>query len=224
MKYKAITIPLLIISVGIGITYYKTKENMEKKVLPVIQPRDVNPEMVPEEISKKGIGHRIGKFEFSNQNNEKITLDDVKGKVFVAEYFFTTCLTICPIMNEEMKRVQEKFKGNENVKLLSFTVDPEIDTVEQMKRYSVEHNAVDGQWHFLTGEKEDLYTLARNSFFVLKPAEARNLGDAGSDFIHTNNFVLVDQELQIRGYYDGTSTEEVNQMMEDMILLLQENK
>lgn len=221
MKYKVITIPLLIIAVGIGITYYKTKENMEKKVLPVIQPRDVNPEMVPVEISKKGLGHRIGKFEFLNQNRELITLDDVKGKVFVAEYFFTTCLTICPIMNEEMKRIQERFKGNENVKLLSFTVDPEIDTVEQMKSYAVEHNAVDGQWHFLTGEKEDLYSLARNSFFVLKPAEARNLGDAGSDFIHTNNFVLVDQELQIRGYYDGTSTEEVDQLMEDILILLE---
>lgn len=221
MKYKVITIPLLIIAVGIGITYYKTKENMEKKVLPVIQPRDVNPEMVPVEISKKGLGHRIGQFEFLNQNRELITLDDVKGKVFVAEYFFTTCLTICPIMNEEMKRIQERFKGNENVKLLSFTVDPEIDTVEQMKGYAVEHNAVDGQWHFLTGEKEDLYSLARNSFFVLKPAEARNLGDAGSDFIHTNNFVLVDQELQIRGYYDGTSTEEVDQLMEDILILLE---
>lgn len=194
---------------------------MEKKVLPVIQPRDVNPEMVPVEISKKGLGHRIGQFEFLNQNRELITLDDVKGKVFVAEYFFTTCLTICPIMNEEMKRIQERFKGNENVKLLSFTVDPEIDTVEQMKSYAVEHNAVDGQWHFLTGEKEDLYSLARNSFFVLKPAEARNLGDAGSDFIHTNNFVLVDQELQIRGYYDGTSTEEVDQLMEDILILLE---
>lgn len=221
MKYKVITIPLLIIAVGIGITYYKTKENMEKKVLPVIQPRDVNPEMVPVEISKKGLGHRIGQFEFLNQNRELITLDDVKGKVFVAEYFFTTCLTICPIMNEEMKRIQERFKGNENVKLLSFTVDPEIDTVEQMKSYAVEHNAVDGQWHFLTGEKKDLYSLARNSFFVLKPAEARNLGDAGSDFIHTNNFVLVDQELQIRGYYDGTSTEEVDQLMEDILILLE---
>src|SRR5690554_8203462 len=113
MKYKVITIPLLIIAVGIGITYYKTKENMEKKVLPVIQPRDVNPEMVPVEISKKGLGHRIGQFEFLNQNRELITLDDVKGKVFVAEYFFTTCLTICPIMNEEMKRIQERFKRSE---------------------------------------------------------------------------------------------------------------
>src|SRR5690554_5284594 len=107
---------------------------------------------------------------------------------------------------------------------MRFTVEPEIETVEQIKRYSLEQNAEDGQRQILTSEKEDLYTLARNSFFVLKPAEARNLGDAGSDFIHTNNFVLVDQELHIRGYYDGTSTEEVNQMMEDMALLLQENK
>jgi len=210
----------IILVIGIFTAYYINKSALEKKQLPVIQPRDVNSEMVDAKLIDKGIGHRIGEFALTNQNGETITLDDVKGKVFVAEYFFTTCLTICPIMTEEMTRVQEKFKGNDDVKILSMTVDPEIDTVEVMKAYAEKHNAVDGQWHFLTGTQEDLYSLARNSFFVLKPAEARNLGDAGSDFIHTNNFVLVDQELQIRGYYDGTSSEEIDIMMADIELLL----
>lgn len=178
--------------------------------------------MVDPELIDMGIGHRIEEFSFLNQNNEEITLKDVEGKVFVAEYFFTTCQTICPVMTEEMTRVQKEFKGNEDVKILSFTVDPEVDDVEVMNAYAKEHNAVDGQWHFLTGEKKDLYKLARNSFFVLKPAEAQNLGDAGSDFIHTNNFVLVDQELRIRGYYDGTSSEEVDILMEDIQILLKE--
>ena len=158
----------------------------------------------------------------TNQNGETVTLNDVKNKIFVAEYFFTTCLTICPIMTEEMTRIQKQFKGNKDVKILSFTVDPETDNVGVMKAYAEKHNAVDGQWHFLTGTKDDLYSLARNSFFVLKPAEAINLGDAGSDFIHTNNFVLVDKELRIRGYYDGTNSEEISVLIKDIELLLNE--
>ncbi len=217
-----VLLTFIVLVIGIFTAYYMNKTAQERKQLPVIQPRDVKSDMVNPELINMGIGHRIGKFALTNQNGETITLKDVEDKIFVAEYFFTTCLTICPIMTEEMMRVQDRFKGNDEVKILSFTVDPETDNVEVMKAYAKKHNAVDGQWHFLTGTKDDLYSLARNSFFVLKPAEARNLGDAGSDFIHTNNFVLVDKELQIRGYYDGTSTEEVNVLMEDIELLLNE--
>ncbi|PWH85652.1 SCO family protein [Brumimicrobium oceani] len=215
-----VLLTFIVLVIGVFTAYYMNKTSLEKKQLPVIQPRDVNSEMVDPELVNMGIGHRIGKFSLTNQNGGTITLDDVEGKIFVAEYFFTTCLTICPVMTEEMSRIQQKFKGNENLKILSFTVDPEVDDVSVMKAYAEKHNAEDGQWHFLTGKKEDLYSLARNSFFVLKPAEARNLGDAGSDFIHTNNFVLVDEELRIRGYYDGTSSEEVDILMEDIALLL----
>lgn len=209
-----------IVIIGIAIAYYFTSTKVNEKTLPVIQPRDLKSEMVNPELLEVGIGHRIGQFSLLNQKGETITLDDVKGKVFVVEYFFTTCGTICPKMTAQMTRVQKKFKGNDDFKILSFTVDPEYDTVEIMNAYARKHNAVEGQWHFLTGKKEELYHLARNSFFVLKPAEAKNLGDAGSDFIHTNNFVLVDQELRIRGYYDGTSISEVNELMEDIQFLL----
>jgi protein SCO1/2 len=221
MKLKIIAI-LSIVVVGIAISYYMTLLQTEKKQLPIIQPRDVKQEMVDPELIQKGIGHRIGKFEFTNQEGKKVTLDDVKGSVFVAEYFFTTCGTICPKMTEQMTRVQAKFKGNNNVKILSFTVNPEYDNVDVMREYADKYQAVDGQWHFLTGTKEALYNLARTSFFVLKPAEAANLGDAGSDFIHTNNFVLVDQQLRIRGYYDGTDVDEVSTLMNDIDLLLKE--
>jgi protein SCO1/2 len=120
-----------------------------------------------------------------------------------------------------MTRVQEEFKNNLNLQIVSFTVDPEIDTVEQMKRYAQMHSANSEQWHFLTGKKDDLYRLARTSFFLLKPAEVENQGDAGSDFIHTNNFVLVDKNKQIRGYYDGTSEREVDQLIIDIKKLLE---
>jgi protein SCO1/2 len=121
-----------------------------------------------------------------------------------------------------MKRIQKKFTNQTDVRIFSFTVDPDTDTVAQMKRYASAHQAKAGQWHFLTGKKADLYGLARRSFFVLKPAEAQNLGDAGSDFIHTNNFVLIDKQLRIRGYYDGTNPEEVSLLQAHITQLLAE--
>lgn len=207
--------------VGVTISYQYLKPS-EKKKLPFINPIDISEEMVDPELLRVGYGHKIGNFSFLDQNGNTVTQDDVKGKVFVAEYFFTTCQTICPIMNKQMQRVHEAYKKNDEVNMLSFTVNPEVDTVEQMKRYADEHNADSKKWHFLTGEKEKLYELARKSFFVLKPAESQNQGDVGSDFIHTNNFVLVDQKMRIRGYYDGTNSKEVDRLIKDIDLLLNE--
>ncbi len=213
---------IIILITGISIAYYFSSSTMNQPNLPVIQPTDLKKELVDPSLLEKGIGHRIGEFSLLNQYGETITLDSVKGRVFVAEYFFTTCGTICPKMTEQMTRVQAAFKGNDKVKILSFTVNPDYDTVEILNAYAKKYEAQEGQWHFLTGTKEDLYRLARTSFFVLKPAEATNLGDAGSDFIHTNNFVLVDQQLRIRGYYDGTDPNSVSELITAMEWLLEE--
>ena len=194
----------------------------EEKPLPVINPVDLNDEMVDPELLRVGYGHTIGKFSFQDQDGNTVTQEDVRGKVYVVEYFFTTCGTICPKMNKQMQRVHKAYKGNKNLNILSFTVDPKTDTVEQMKRYATQHGADASQWHFLTGNKDSLYRLARTSFFVLKPAEAENQGDVGSDFIHTNNFVLVDKQMRIRGYYDGTSAKEVDKLIHDIDHLLNE--
>jgi len=197
----------------------------DEKPLPVINPIDVQEDLVDPELLRIGYGHTIGNFSFTDQNGKTITEKDVKGKVFVAEYFFTTCGTICPKMTEQMERVHSAYKGNSKVAILSFTVNPEVDTVAQLKRYAQKHGADAKSWHFLTGNKEKLYSLARKSFFVLKPAETENQGDVGSDFnpyIHTNNFVLVDKQMRIRGYYDGTSTEEVDHLIHDIERLLEE--
>jgi len=194
----------------------------DKKELPVINPVDVSEEMVDPELVRLGYGHKIGHFSFLDQDS--VTFSDVqlKGKVYVAEYFFTTCKTICPKMNGQMCRVQEAFAKEKNFEILSFTVDPDNDRPHQLKNYAIMHKANRAQWHFLTGSKEKLYELARKSFFVLKPAEAINQGDVGSDFIHTNNFVLVDRQKRIRGYYDGTSPSDVDRLIADAKLLLQE--
>ena len=205
----------------ISVIYYMMRPNKVKD-LPVINPVDVNKEMVDEELLRVGYGHTIGDFTFLNQEGKTVTDENVRGKVFVAEYFFTTCKTICPIMNSQMQRVHRTYKKNDDFRILSFSVDPEVDTVAQLKKYADRHSADGEKWFFLTGEKEKLYKLARTSFFVLKPSETENQGDVGSDFIHTNNFVLVDKQMRIRGYYDGTSSKEVDEMIEDIQLLLEE--
>lgn len=218
---KRILFLVVFFILGVTITYFMIKPSKEKS-LPVINPVDVNEEMVDPELLRIGYGHKIGNFSFLNQDGKLVTQQDVKGKVFVAEYFFTTCGTICPIMNVQMQRVHKAYQSNNNVRILSFTVDPKVDTVAQMKRYAVAHGADVKSWFFLTGTQEKLYELARKSFFVLKPAETENQGDVGSDFIHTNNFVLVDKEMRIRGYYDGTNSKEVDELIGDIALLVKE--
>ncbi len=213
---------LLLILVPIG--YYFLSDQSKTKPLPIINPIDVQSEMVDPELLRIGKGHRVGNFSFQNQDGLTISQDQMKGKVSVVEYFFTSCKSICPVMNSQMQRVQRKFFNNDAVQIFSFTVDPITDTVAQMKRYATAHHAHAGQWHFLTGNKSALYQLARRSFFVLKPAEAQNLGDAGNDFIHTNNFVLIDKELRIRGYYDGTNPKEVSRLLLHIDQLLLEPK
>mgnify|MGYP000741157265 CR=1 FL=1 len=130
--------------VGASVTYYYIQP--KEKNLGVINPVDLQPEMVDESLllERKGYGHTIGEFSFQNQNGETITQADVDGKVYVAEYFFTTCGSICPIMNQQMQRVQKVYLREPDVKILSFTVNPETDTVEQMKRYALQHCNVGG--------------------------------------------------------------------------------
>lgn len=209
----------LVLLIGVVISYTMFVQQPEKP-LPIINPTDVKEEMVDPELLGIGQGHTIGNFSFTNQDGINVTESDIAGKVFVAEYFFSTCKSICPIMNQQMQRVQKKFNGNDALKILSFTVDPLIDNPKTLKNYAVAHGYVKGQWHFLTGSKIALYSLARKSFFVLKPAEAENIGDAGSDFIHTNNFVLIDKQRRIRGYYDGTNFEEIDKLIVDIERLL----
>jgi len=162
--------------------------------------------------------HTIQDFSFINQDGQTVTQKDFDGSVYVTDFFFTTCQSICPIMSNQMERIVTKFKGNKEVKFLSHTVDPEIDTVEQLKRYAIEHNADSKQWMFVTGDKKALYEVARKSYLL--NAEQ---GDGGpDDFIHTQNFALIDKDKRIRGFYDGTDSTDMNQLMKDIDLLLAE--
>lgn len=215
-----IIILVVIFIVGVTISYFMMRP--DEKPLKVYNPTDVNPELVDSSLQGQGIGHTIQNFSFTDQLGKAFGSKELAGKIYVTEYFFTTCGTICPKMNAQMQRVQAAFNNDLSVQIVSITVDPETDTVAQMKQYADGHKANHQQWHFLTGPKEKLYQLARKSFFVLKPAEVRNQGDVGSDFIHTNYFVLVDKQSRIRGYYDGTNPKEVDRLIQEIGLLKEE--
>ncbi|MFT5970596.1 MAG: protein SCO1/2, partial [Flavobacteriales bacterium] len=146
------------------------------------------------------------------QNGDTITEAITEGKIYVVDFFFTTCPNLCPRMTEQFYRVQEQFKNDAEILLLSHSVFPNHDTVEVLAKYARENRIDSEKWHLLTGEKKQIYELARKSYFAVTTS-----GDGGKeDFIHTENFVLVDKEKRLRGFYDGTSKEEVNQLMFDI--------
>ena len=219
MKRVLFIVALLLVCVPIA--YYYNIKSTQKK-LPIINPSELVEDVVDPELRNKSMGHKIQDFEFVNQNNVLIHSKDIEGNIWIVEYFFATCPSICPIMNEQMQRVQETYRNDDQIKILSFTVDPENDSVAALKQYADDHQAIDQKWHFFTGNKKALYQLARQSFFLLKPAETANVGDAGGDFIHTNNFVLIDTQKRIRGYYDGTNPQEVDELISDIQILKSE--
>ncbi len=162
--------------------------------------------------------HTVKPFLFTDQYNEKVTEETVKGKIYVTDFFFTTCQSICPIMSSELERVYKKFENNNDVLILSHTVSPEEDSVNVLMDYANLHGVKDKRWLFLTGEKKHLYDMARTSYLLND--ESGN-GDE-DDFIHTQNFALVDKEKHLRGFYDGTDSAEVSRLIVDINLLLEE--
>jgi protein SCO1/2 len=162
--------------------------------------------------------HFIPDFEFTSQFNEKVTQETLKNKIYVTEYFFTTCQSICPVMNTNLERVYKEFKDKPEFMIVSHTVDPEMDTVPVLMEYAKKHGVVSKKWLFLTGEKPKLYDIARKGY-LLNAEEGT--GDA-DDFIHTQNFALIDKEKHIRGFYDGTDSLEINRLIQDVKLLLKE--
>ena len=148
---------LIILIVGISVAVFLNTKDYGPNELKVYQPKDVNPELKDNTINYNEKNHRIGQFAFLDQEGDTITKKDVEGKIYVADYFFTTCPTICPKMTAQLERVQEKYKDDPEILILSHTVHPENDTVEVMARYAQRHGAIPKKWYFLTGEKEELY-------------------------------------------------------------------
>jgi protein SCO1/2 len=160
-------------------------------------------------------GHKVSPFSFTNQDGKTFTEKELDGKIYVVEYFFTTCEGICPKMNDNMALVYNAFRGQSDVAFLSHTVDPETDTVEQLKRYSLKFDIDPTQWNFVTGSKQDLYSMAINSYLVTV-VEDTTQKDILPDFIHSEKFVLIDKEKHIRGVYDGTNSDDIKKIIVDI--------
>ena len=216
-KYKFFAIVLLVLSaIIISIIYSILKP---KRTLKVYEPDMVSTELVDSTVQHVRKYHVIKDFSLINQNGERVTQGNYTDKIYVADFFFTTCQTICPIMTDHMVQIQERLNkmNDTTVYLVSHSVTPGIDTVDRLKRYAKDKGVDDHRWNLLTGDKKQIYDLARKSYLV-----AKSDGDGGPyDMIHTENFVLVDQQKRIRGFYDGTNPEDIDKLMEDIEVLKQ---
>lgn len=186
--------------------------------LPIYQPASVSAELVDSTLQYKKKYHKIADFALLNQNGKTITQADYKNKIYVADFFFTTCQTICPIMTDHMVKIQKEILNDDDVMLLSHSVTPEIDTVAQLKRYAIKKGVNDTKWNLVTGDKKEIYDLARKSYLAVKDAEF----GGPFDMVHTENFMLIDKKRQIRGFYDGTKEDDIDRLLSDISILKQE--
>ena len=215
-RYKTFLVIMAIISSVILLLFYDALKPDEK--LPVFQPAQVNYELVDQSLQHIKKFHKIGAFSLINQNGLKVTEQDYRNKIYVADFFFTTCPGICPKMTANMRLIQEAIKEDDQVKLVSFSVTPEIDSVAQLKKYALEKGVIDAKWNLLTGEKKHIYDLARKSFFA-----AKKDGDGNNNqLIHTENFILIDPDKRIRGFYDGTDSNVMKKLIADIKILQKE--
>ncbi|OHT46563.1 SCO family protein [Flavobacterium tructae] len=215
-KYRKFFIVLIVFStVTISLFYSALKP---QKTLPIYNPADVNPELVDSTVQYKSKYHTIADFSFVNQNGDTINQKNYEGKIYVADFFFTTCGSICPKMTTNLEDVQKAVLNNPKVMLLSHTVFPEVDSIPVLKAYAIKHGVVDSKWNLVTGDKKEIYTMARKSYLAVKLGRPDQL----YDMVHTENFVLVDQKRRVRGFYDGTNKEEIKRLLEDINFLCQE--
>ncbi|MDG1871977.1 MAG: SCO family protein [Flavobacterium sp.] len=189
-----------------------------EKTLPIFNPSDINPELVDSTVQYISKYHTIADFSFTNQNGKTITQKDYEGKIYVANFFFTTCTSICPKMTANLFDVQEAIKDNPKVMLLSHTVFPENDNVAVLKAYAKKYDIDDKKWNLVTGDKKEIYTMARKSYLAVKLGKPEEL----YDMVHTENLVLVDTKRRVRGFYDGTKKEDIQKLIEDIAFLSKE--
>lgn len=209
-KYRKFFLGLLVFSALTIFLFYRALK--PTKTLPIFNPADVNPELVDSSVQFKSKYHTIADFSFTNQNGKRITQKDYEGKIYVADFFFTTCGSICPKMTTNLVDVQNAFLTNPKVKILSFTVMPVVDSVSVLKDYAQINGVNDTKWNLVTGNKKAIYALARKSFLAVKQGKPNEL----YDMVHTENFVLVDTKKRVRGFYDGTKKEEITRLIEDI--------
>ena len=209
-KYRKFFGVLLVFSAVTIFLFYSALK--PAKSLPIYNPSDVNPKLVDTTVQYISKYHTISDFSFTNQNGKSITQKDYEGKIYVADFFFTSCKSICPKMTTNLVEVQKAFLDNSKVKLLSFSVMPDVDSVSVLKEYAKINSVIDSKWNLVTGDKKAIYAMARKSYLAVKQGKPEEL----YDMVHTENFVLVDSKRRIRGFYDGTKKEEIQRLIEDI--------
>jgi protein SCO1/2 len=212
-KYKLFLTIVIVLSAIILTLFYSALK--PKKALPIYNPSMVNPELVDSTVQYISKYHAIADFSFTNQNGKIITQKDYEGKIYVADFFFTTCGSICPKMTTNLVEIQKAFINNPKVMLLSHTVFPETDSVAVLKEYAIKNGVIDRKWNLVTGDKKQIYTMARKSYLAVKLGKPEEL----YDMVHTENFVLVDSKRRVRGFYDGTKKEDIERLIEDINFL-----
>lgn len=218
MKKIAILVIVLIIP-SVAYLLMQTGKNNYKK-LEIFGPKEPVEKTVNGKVVVDTLYHTVGGFSLYDTDSVLVNEKVVEGKIYVVDFFFSTCTTICPKMSNQLMRVQHTYGDEKDVAVLSFTVDPLNDSPERLKAYAAKHKAKKGFWYFLTGEKEQIYSLAKNSYF-LNAVEGDGTGDA---FLHSEQFLLIDKEKRIRGLYDGTNHFEVKRLIEDIAALKNEYK
>lgn len=210
MKYKIIALVLL---AGVFIS-------CSKKKLPILGERAVDVKMVNDKEVVDTIYQTVPNFSLTNQDGLEVSQITTKGKIYVADFFFVTCPTICPRMKKNLLTVYNVYKGNPNILLLSHTIDPEHDSVAVLKDFAERLGADSKQWHFLTGNRDSIYELATHGYYATALPDSTEPGG----YVHSGGLILIDKNRRVRGIYDGTSEKETKTLIEDMELLLNEKE
>ena len=221
-KFNALRRGILIAALALsaGFIYSCTESGAEGNTLPILGEREAVAREVNGKTVVDTVYHQIPDFAFVDQDSQQVTQQTVDGKIYVADFFFTSCPSICPKMKSQMLRVYEEFKDNPDVLLLSHSIDPQHDTVAVLKEYAERLGVESEKWHFLTGKKDSIYDIAMQ--YLVGVEEDGNA--AGGGFTHGGHFVLLDGQRRIRGVYDGTKEASVDQLMQDIPLLLNEKQ
>ncbi len=217
-KYLRLLLFFIVFS-AISLTVFYELLSVDKR-LPIYSPSDVNPKLVDASVKHIQNNHKIADFSLINQNGEIITNKNYENKIYIADFFFTNCKSICIAMAYNMSELQYYYKNDTDIMFLSHSVTPIIDSVSVLKKYAENNGVVDGKWNLTTGTKKHIYELARKSYFAI--LDEGNGGE--NDFIHTEQFVLVDKNRRIRGYYDGTNKNDMQKIIDDIALLKKEKK
>jgi protein SCO1 len=221
MKY--ILVLLLVFTVGciepIKKENITVAETSRVEFLPYYNDESFTPHWLTPESNEEKVFHKIPDFKLINQLGDTITQKSFEDKIYITDFFFTSCPGICPQMTDNMFKLQEVFKDDSEILFLSHSVTPTTDSVSELKKYAINHGVIDNKWHLVTGNKSEIYNLGRNQYFV-----ENDLGEPKEidDFLHSENFLLIDKNKHIRGIYNGLNRASMAQLITDVEALLQE--